>query len=116
MDFGMLGPMEPTEEAQRESEARGRERAAAFRSGLDALRGEADKLSDVELERRVHEFSDALSLSYGEAEVELVSHLVRDDQWPRRHPLQAIAWAGRHRGSASLPARLSQLNSRPFGE
>jgi cysteine-rich CPCC protein len=105
-----------TEEQERESETRGREHVAALRSGLERLRAEASELSDGEIEHRVHAFSDVLHLSYGDAEVELVSHLVRDDRWPRWHPLQAFAWAWRHRRSASLPARLSQLNFRPLAE
>lgn len=103
-----------TEEQEREWEARGREHAAAFRSGLEALRAEAGDLNDSDIQRRVQGFSDALDLHYEDAEIELVSQLVRDNQWPRRHPLQAFAWAWRHRRSASLPARLSQLNFRPF--
>lgn len=112
---GELHPLY-TEEEEREFEARGREHAAAFRSGLNALRGDTGRLSDAEIQRRVRELSDTLRLHYGAAEVELVSHLVRDDQWPRRHRLQAFAWAWRHRRSTSLPARLSQLNFHPFAE
>lgn len=105
-----------TEEQEERIEARGEEHAAAFRSGLEALRAEAGTLSEAEIERRVREFSDALDLDYEAAEVELVSNLVREDKWPWRHPLQAFAWAWRHRRSASLPARLSQLNFRPFAQ
>jgi len=112
---GELHPLY-TEEEAREFEARGEEHAAAFRSGLKALRAEAGGLSDQEIERRVRKFSDALELFYGDAEVELVTHLARDDRWPSKHPLQAFAWAWRHRRSASLPARLSQLNFGPFTE
>jgi len=105
-----------TEEEERASEARGKEHAAAFQSGLEALRAEAGNLNNGELAGRVRELSEALLLHYGDAEVELVSHLVRDDGWPRRHPFQAFAWAWRHRRSASLSARLSQLNFRPLAE
>ena len=105
-----------TEEQEERIEARGEEHAAAFRSGLEALRAEAGTLSEAEIERRVREFSDALDLDYEAAEVELVSNLVREAKWPWRHPLRAFAWAWRHRRSASLPARLSQLNFRPFAQ
>ena len=105
-----------TDEEEREFEARAREHAAAFRTGLNALRADAGGLSDAEIQQRVRELSDTLRLHYGVAEVELVSYLVRDAKWPRKHPLQAIAWVRRHRRSASLPARLSQLNFRPFAQ
>lgn len=112
---GELHPLY-TEEEERELEVRGEAHAAAFRSGLRALRAEADGLSQEEIEPKVRELSDVLNLCYGDAEVELVAHLARDARWPWRHPLQAFAWAWRHRRSASLPARLSQLNFGPFAE
>lgn len=112
------GEIQPlcTEHELLEAEARGRQHVAAFRSGLAALRADAGELSAGEVERRVRELSDALDLHYGDAEVELVSHLVRDDRWPLRHPLQAVAWAWRHHRSASLPGRLSQLTFRPIAK
>jgi hypothetical protein len=79
-----------TEEQEERIEARGEEHAAAFRSGLEALRAEAGTLSEAEIERKVREFSDALDLDYEAAEVELVSNLVREDKWPWRHPLRAL--------------------------
>jgi hypothetical protein len=99
---GEIHPMY-TEEEERQAWARGQAHRAAFQSGLRTLRAEAAGLSDVEIERRVREFSDALDLHYEEAEVQLVSQLVRDDQWPRKHPLRACAWAWRHRRDTSLP-------------
>jgi Cysteine-rich CPCC len=110
---GELHPLHTAEEEQ-QAEARGQAHWAAFQTGLRTLRTEEAGLSDEEIERRVREFSDALELHYGEAEVELLSQLIRDDQWPRKHPLQAFAWAWRNRRSASLPARLSQLSFAPL--
>jgi len=115
-DDGELHPLY-TEEELRESYARGRAHWAAFQAGLRTMRAESGGLSDQAMERMVRQFSDALSLAYGDAEIELFSHLIRDDHWPRKQPRRALAWAWRHRHSTSLPARLSQLKYRlPLAE
>lgn len=110
---GQIHPLY-TEEAERQAQARSQAHWAASRSGLRTLRAEGAGLSDEKIQRTVRGLSDALDLHYDDAEVELLSRLIRDDRWPRKHPRQAFAWAWRHRRSASLPARLSQLRFNAF--
>jgi hypothetical protein len=87
------------------------ESLVAFNAEMDTLRGHLSKLTHDQLESRLHDLSRAHGLTVGEAEVELIARLLKDERWPLRHPMQAPSWAWRHRDSAPVRVRLHQLRT-----
>lgn len=83
-----------------------------FNSGFEALRAEAAHLDQAAVMDRLRELTESQHLPFGAAEIELLAHLIRDERWPAHHPVRALMWAWRHRGSAPLSVRLEQLRTR----
>jgi hypothetical protein len=85
---------------------------AEYHRAYEELRAAAPDLDLDLVESRFRALGSTYGLPFGDAEVELFARLIKDDRWPTRHPLQAIAWAWRHRRSATLPRRLQQLTTK----
>lgn len=83
----------------------------AINREYEALRAEAGNLDQAAVEGRLRALT-TLGLPFGEAEVELFAHLLKDERWPVHHPLRALRWAWMHRRTASLRVRLEQLRTR----
>jgi hypothetical protein len=90
----------------------GDERLIGFNSGIEALRAQAHGLDLSEVESRFRDLTSAHGLPFDEAELELFARLFKDQHWPTHHPLRALAWAWRHRKSATLRRRLEQLRTK----
>ncbi len=83
-----------------------------YYTAYEALRAEAHDLDLAQVESRFRAIGSTYGLPLGDAEVELFARLIKDERWPTRHPGQAVAWAWRHRKSASLRQRLEQLRTK----
>jgi hypothetical protein len=82
-----------------------------YNAAVANLRREASGRPYVEVKERLRGLGTRHGLMFPEAELELLAHLLKDERWRFHHPLQAAAWAWRHRRSAALGTRLRQLRT-----
>lgn len=64
----------------------------AYNAATRALKAESVHLPHREVKARLRDLSHAHGLMFPDAEIELLSRLMKDEDYYRRHPVQAVWW------------------------
>jgi Cysteine-rich CPCC len=82
-----------------------------YNAAIQALKSQAPHLSHGEVEARFRELSHAQGMSFPAAEIELLSRLMKDEDYYRRHPLKAVWWLLRYARPATFVRRWKELRT-----
>ena len=82
-----------------------------YNRAIQALRAEATKLPHNEVKTRLRDLSQAQGLTFSNAQLELLSRLMRDEDWYRRHPLRAAWWLVRYSRPKTFTRRWAELRT-----
>jgi hypothetical protein len=75
------------------------------------LKAEATHLPHSEVKTRLQDLSQAQGLMFSNAQLELVSRLMKDEDWYRRHPLRTAWWLVRYSRPKTLTRRWAELRT-----
>lgn len=82
-----------------------------YNAAVRALKAEATRLPHREVEARFRELNHAHGLAFPAAELELLSRLIGDEDYYRRHPLRAAWWLVRHARPGTFRRRWEALRT-----
>jgi hypothetical protein len=106
-----------------EEESRAAEEVADDREGpfkeynaaIQALKAEATHLPHSEVRTRLRDLSQAQGLMFSNAQLELLSRLMEDENFYRRHPLRAAWWLVRYSRPKTFTRRWAELRTGSVG-
>jgi Cysteine-rich CPCC len=82
-----------------------------YNAAIQALRSEAPRLSHDEVEARFRELSQAQRMPFPDAEIELLSRLIKDEDYYHRHPLRSAWWLLRYARPKTFARRWEELRT-----
>ncbi len=82
-----------------------------YNAAIQALKAEATHLPHSEVKTRLRDLSQAKGLMFSEAHLELLSRLMGDENFYRRHPLRAAWWLVRYSRPKTLTRRWEELRT-----
>ena len=82
-----------------------------YNAAIQALKGEAMALPHAEVKTRLRALSHAHGLMFPNAEIELLSRLMRDEDYYRRHPVRAAWWLVRYLRPKTFRRRWDELRT-----
>ena len=82
-----------------------------YNAAIQALKGEAMALPHAEVKTRLRALSHAQGLMFPDAEIELLSRLMRDEDYYRRHPVRAAWWLVRYSRPKTFRRRWDELRT-----
>lgn len=85
-----------------------------YNAGLRALEAEASSLTHPEIRARLQDLTRAHGMNLAPAHLELLSHMLEDERFYCRHPVQGAWWLLRHARPGTFRRRWSELRSGGF--
>jgi hypothetical protein len=82
-----------------------------YNARLRGLKAEATHLPHSEVKARLRDLSNAQGLMFPDAEIELLSRLMKDENFYRRHPVRAAWWLVRHSRPRTFKRRWDELRT-----
>jgi hypothetical protein len=82
-----------------------------YNAAIQVLKTEAKHLPHSEVRTRLLELSRAQGLMFSSAQLELLSRLLEDENFYRRHPLRAAWWLVRHSRPTTFTRRWAELRT-----
>jgi hypothetical protein len=82
-----------------------------YNEAIQALKAEATHLPHSEVKSRLRDLSRAHGLSFSNAHLELLSRLMQDEDWYRRHPVRAAWWLARYSRPKTFTRRWAELRT-----
>jgi hypothetical protein len=82
-----------------------------YNATLRTLRAEAVNLPHGEVKTRMRDLSHAHGLMFPDAEIELLSRLMKDEDFYRHHPLRTAWWLVRYSRPGTLRRRWEELRT-----
>ncbi|MFL6002579.1 MAG: CPCC family cysteine-rich protein [Nocardioides sp.] len=82
-----------------------------YNARLRDLKAEAIHLPHSEVKTRLRDLSHAQGLMFPDAEIELLSRLIKDETFYRRHPLRAVGWLLRYSRPKTFRRRWKELRT-----
>jgi Cysteine-rich CPCC len=82
-----------------------------YNAAVQALKAEATHLPHGEVKTRLRDLSRSQGLMFSRAQLELLSRLMKDEDWYRRHPLRAAFWLVRYSRPKTIRRRWAELRT-----
>jgi hypothetical protein len=82
-----------------------------YNAAIGLLKAEAPSLPHREVKAKLRDLSDAHGLMFSKAHLELLSRLVEDDGYYRRHPLQGAWWLLRYSRPSTFRQRWTEMRT-----
>ena len=82
-----------------------------YETDVRALDAVAPGLTHREVKARLRDISDAHGMPWSAAHLELVSRLMEDPDYYRRHPVRTAAWMLRHAGPRTFRVRWEEVRT-----
>jgi hypothetical protein len=82
-----------------------------YNEAIQALKAEAPQLPHSEVKARLRDLSRAHGLRFSSAHLELLSRLMKDEDWYRHHPVRAAWWLVRYSRPKTFTRRWAELRT-----
>lgn len=82
-----------------------------YNAATQALKAEATRLPHSEVKARLRELSQAQGLMFSDEQLELLSRLMKDKDFYRRHPVRAVWWLVRYSRPETFKRRWAELRT-----
>jgi hypothetical protein len=82
-----------------------------YNAAVQALKSDAAHLPHSEVKTRLRDLSHAQGLMFPNAEIELLSRLMKDEDFYRRHPVRAAWWMVRYARPTTFRRRWTELRT-----
>ena len=108
---GSAGLTEERRAAEQEAELDPEGPFKEYNAAVQALQAEAAHLPHSEVKTRLRDLSHAQGLMFPNAEIELLSRLMKDEDFYRRHPVRAAWWMVRYARPTTFRRRWAELRT-----